>query len=196
MNQNIDLNEIERKAWTSYFEDGLWDIFWGLMMLTMGIRELTDNIWFTIGFIPAVLITVIGKKFITVPRIGRVKFGPTRRAKRVKLFAVIIFSVAATLALMLLSTSGLTLPQIPISPIMAIFLAVIVGLIAYYMDFVRLYAYGIMLAISEVLWGLFGKPIGPTAQVVSGIVALLVGLVVLIRFLHKYHIPKGDELND
>lgn len=196
MGEKINLKEIERKAWTSYFEDGFWDIFMGLLMLTTGIRSLTDNVWFTLGILAALLISVIGKKLITIPRIGRVKFGPARKVKQKKLAAVLIISVLVTLALLLLPHSGLALPKISISPIMAIWIAVIFGLLAYYMDFGRLYAYGLLFAISEVLWGLFGKPIGPIAHTVSGIVILFIGLVLLTRFLHKYPLPGGDRVND
>jgi len=117
MTGKINLKEIERKAWMSYFEDGLWDIFMGLLMLTTGIRSLTDNVWFTLGIFAALLISVIGKKLITIPRIGRVKFGPARKVKQKKLAAVLIVSVLATLALLLLPHSGLALPKISISPI-------------------------------------------------------------------------------
>lgn len=189
MSQNISLKEIERKVWTSYFEDGLWDIFLGLLMLTGGIRGLTDNLWFYLMLLPAALAPTLGKKFVTIPRMGLVKFGSARKVKRKKVVAVLIISVLATLALLLLSLSGLALPKIPISPIIAIFYAGVFGLLAYYTDFRRLYAYGLFFAISEVLWGVFGKPIGPIVDTVSGILILLVGLVVFIRFLRKYPIP-------
>lgn len=186
MSREINLKELERKAWTSYFEDGLWDIFMGLLMLTGGIRDLTDNLWSYLMVLAAVLVLPLGKKFITIPRIGRVKFGPARKVKRKKMAAVLIISVLATLALLLLPLSGVALPKIPISPIMAISIALVFGLVAYYVDFRRLYAYGLLFATPELLWGLFGKPIGPIVPKVSGIVILLVGLVVFMRFLRKY----------
>lgn len=81
------------------------------------------------------------------------------------------------------------MPKIPISPIMAISIALVFGLLAYYMDFRRLYAYGLLFAMPELLRGLFGKPTGPIVPTVSGIVILLVGLVVFMRFLRKYPLP-------
>jgi hypothetical protein len=196
LNDKIDLKEIERKAWTSYFEDGLWDIFLGLMMLTMGIRSLTDNVWFTLGFLPAILISVLGKKYITIPRIGVVKFGPARQARRQRLVIVLAILVLATFALVLLPNLGLELPTIPISPIMAIYIAVAFGVLAHYMTFGRLYVYGAMLAITELLWGLYGQSIGSVAQTVSGVAALSLGLAVFIRFIGRYPEPRGDELDD
>lgn len=191
MTQDINLKELELKAWTSYFQDGLWDIFMGLLMLTMGIRGLTDNVWFTLGVGAAVLVSLVGKKFITVPRIGRVKFGPARKAKQRKLMAVVGIAVLATLILLLTTLLGLDTPQAVVAPILVICIALVFGLMAYYMDFGRLYAYGLLFAISMALWETFEEPIGPIAFSVSGGIALLIGLVVLIRFLRKY--PKTAE---
>lgn len=195
MLKKLDLKEIERKAWTSYFEDGLWDIFLGLLVLTGGIRGLTDNLWFYLMLLPAALAPTLGKRFITIPRMGLVKFGPARKVKRERMGTVLVISVLVTLALLLLSHSGLALPKIPISPIIAIFYAGALGAVAYYMDFRRLYAYGLLFAVSELLWGRFGKPIGPIVDTVSGIVILLVGLVVFIRFLRKYPLPTERALD-
>ena len=35
---------IERKAWRSTFQDGLWDIYLGMILFTMGISALLDTI--------------------------------------------------------------------------------------------------------------------------------------------------------
>jgi len=191
MSQNINLKEIERRAWTSYFQDGLWDIFMGLLMLTMGIRSITDNVWFTLVILAAVLAAVIGKKFITVPRIGRVKFGPARKAKQQKLMAAVGIAVIATIVLLLLASLGLAPSQAVTAPILVICVTIVFGLMAYYMDFKRLYAYGLLFAISMALWETLDSPIGPIAFSISGGIALLIGLAVLIRFIHKY--PRTAE---
>jgi len=130
MNQKMSLREIERKAWTSYFEDGLWDVFFGALFLIGGIRSLTDNVWYTLLLLVPVLMLPIGKKLITIPRLGHVKFGPARKLRQSKAIAVLVISVLATLALLLLPHSGLSLPELPISPIMAGWIAVLFGVLA------------------------------------------------------------------
>ena len=41
---DVDLKEIERKVWTSYFQDGLWDIFFGLLFAIGAVLwELLGN---------------------------------------------------------------------------------------------------------------------------------------------------------
>jgi hypothetical protein len=191
MSQDINFKELERKAWTSYFQDGLWDIFMGLLMLTMGIRDLTDNVWFTFVILAAVLVPIAGKKFITIPRIGRVKFSPARKAKQNKLRAVVGIAVIATGILLLTTLLGLDIPQAVVAPILVICIALVFGLMAYYMDFKRLYAYGLLFAISMALWETLDTPTGPIAFSVSGGIALLIGLAALIRFLRRY--PKTAE---
>ena len=90
MSQNISLKALERNAWTSYFQDGLWDIFLGLLLVSSAV-----NTWLSDSGVPSSaristyigimvlggLVLWAGKRFITVPRLGRVKFGPKRKAK-------------------------------------------------------------------------------------------------------------------
>ena len=184
MPEKINLNELEKKAWTTYFEDGFWDIFFGVILITMGVRSLTDNVWFTFGIFGAVLINIAGKRFITTPRLGHVKFGSGRQKKQLKIGVMILISLLAILVL------GTVMAKTTF-PVMAIWLAVFFGLLAYLMDFPRLFAYGLIFATSEVIWSMFGEPLGPIADLIFGAIILLVGLAVLTRFLKKY--PKPVE---
>ena len=186
----ISLKEVELKAWSSYFEDGLWDIFLGAMLLIGGIRSVTDYVWYTLLILPLILVLPLGKRLITTPRLGHVKFGPSRKARQRKAVVALIISVVAIFALLLLSNSGLALPpRMLISPMMAVWIAVIFGVLAYFLDFKRLYAYGLLYGMSEVIWGQFGKPVGPVAQTIIGIAILAIGLVVFVRFLRRYPLP-------
>jgi hypothetical protein len=201
MTDEINLKEIERKAWISYFEDGLWDLFFGVLFLISGIRSLTDNVSYVGGLyalllVVCILILPIGKKRITIPRLGYVKFGPARKLRQSKAIAVLASSVLATFALLMLSKSGLALPpKMLISPIIAGWIAVVFGVLAYYLDFKRLFAYGVLFAISEVLSGLFGEPIGSIMQTISGVAVLVVGIAVFMRFMRRYPLPTEETPN-
>lgn len=61
--------------------------------------------------------------------------------------------------------------------------------IAYFMDFNRLYIYGVLFAVGAVLWELFGIPAGPVAIIVSGSVGLATGLSYFAKFLRDYPKP-------
>ena len=96
MTENINLKEIERKAWKSCYQDGIWDIFLGLILLNFGIAPLMEEITGTTYLISYIILLVLGyiifyggKKYITVPRIGNVKFSPKRKLKRIKCFKCI-----------------------------------------------------------------------------------------------------------
>jgi len=194
MNKELDLKELEKKVWLTYFQDGFWDIFIASMMLTMAIRTLTDNIWFTLGMFTGVPIMVFGKKFITIPRLGRVKFSQFRIKRQIKLVVSIGIAVCATVGLLLLISMGWGAPKAVSSLGMAAFLALIFGLIAYFLDFPRLIIYGLMFAVNEIIWGHFGEPTGPYVVLLFGSVVLVIGLIILISFIRKYPLPKEEEI--
>jgi len=85
---------------------------------------------------------------------------------------------------------GLAPSSLVTAPVLVVGIALVFGLMAYFMDFPRLYAYGLLFAISialtEALWP---SRISGIAFVVSGGIALLIGLVMLVRFLRRYPVP-------
>ena len=44
MTQNINLKALEKKAWRSVFQDGLWDIFLGLLLMAFGLSAWLDRL--------------------------------------------------------------------------------------------------------------------------------------------------------
>ena len=192
MTTPIDLKKIERKAWTSYFDDGLWDIFIGLLMLGMGIHILFDEIaWYIAILSLALLILIVGRRLITIPRVGRVKFGPARKVKQKKVMAVGAISLLVGLALSFIPLSVVDPPQTVVAAIAGVWIMLIFGLVAYFMDFRRLYAYGLLFAIAMALVIALDDLIPTIVFLISGGVALLIGLVMFIRFIRKY--PKTAE---
>lgn len=192
MKIKINLEELEKKAWTKYFEDGLWDIFIAIMMLTMAIRTLTDIVWFTPLMFLGVVILIIGKKSITIPRLGFVKFSPKREIKGIKLIIIICVAVIATAILLSLPLLGQKPSKDASSFFMAAFLMIIFSSIAYYLDFKQLYIYGLMFAINEIVWGQFGEPTGPYLILIFGVVVLTFGLLKLVSFIQRYSLPAKE----
>jgi len=188
----IDLKKIERKAWTSYFHDGLWDIFMGLLMLGMGIYILVDEtVWYIVILSLAVLVLIVGRRLVTIPRVGRVKFGPARKVKQRKVMAVGAISLLVGLALSFIPLSVVDPPQTVVAAIAWFWIMLIFGLVAYFMDFRRLYAYGLLFAIAMALVIALDDLIPTIVFLVSGGIALLIGLVMFIRFIRKY--PRTAE---
>ncbi|KPK63107.1 hypothetical protein AMJ83_08555 [candidate division WOR_3 bacterium SM23_42] len=210
--QSIDLKQLERKVWTSFFEDGLWDMYLGSLLLVMGVGALfsdigishvTTMIIYVLLVGAAFLFLVMGKRFITRPRIGHVNFGPTGVARKKKtrvVFAVsvlvgmIAFVIAVLSAKDLVSRSmsmDLLIPAIWVGNMIIVF-----SLAAYFLRFNRLYLIGVMFAICVpldiVLTALTHKDLTFVAFGIPAIIVLIMGGVVLARFLRKYSIRSED----
>jgi hypothetical protein len=212
--QSIDLKQIERKVWMSFFEDGIWDIYLGLLLMAMAIGAL---LW-DIGTRSEVTLLVIyvcfvgaafvffwfGKRFITIPRIGRVNFGPKGRARKKKTSIVFALSVLVGLVLFIIITISIknTLSRVLSLDIFvpAIWVAnmlIVFSLGAYFLHFNRLYLIGVMFAIGLpldiVLQELTHRDLTFVAFGIPAMVILIMGGVVLARFLRKYPVLEGEN---
>lgn len=104
MSYNISLKEAQRKAFRlATFQDGCWDIFLGCSLIMMSFYPVLRNVLgpalnllLLICVLAILLIGVyVAKKYITVPRAGLVKFGPTQKEKIKKLQAITLIFVLA-----------------------------------------------------------------------------------------------------
>jgi hypothetical protein len=75
MSGNIDLKELQRKAMSSFHEDGIIDIMIGLLGLIWGFLAFTDDSSFSILWVVVVIPSYWWmKREYTLPRIGMVRF--------------------------------------------------------------------------------------------------------------------------
>lgn len=198
MTQNINMTELERKAFTSYHEDGIVDIFAGAWLLFFGIFSMcTDRPWFA-GMFPVygLPLFALAKKKITVPRIGYVKFSQQRRSLMfiVYLWIAILFTVFGIVYYTDNSPSWIytLLYNYP-----KLLFGIIIGLLFFVCALVtrifRFYAYaGLIVAVSVI-----GHVFGPHIQyeyfpVGLGVLILSVGFVVLIQFIQTYPVETGE----
>jgi hypothetical protein len=189
MSQTMNLKDVERRAWTLYFEDGLWDLFFGFLFLAGGLRTLADSLWSYLLVGVGLLIFIVGRRAITLPRIGVIKFGRKRRASRQKLLILILAAVVLTFAVLLLPFLGLATPGTYAGLIFAIAVPLILAIVAYFMDFRRLYGYAVLVAIFMMLTEMVSLQVGAMAQIVAGGIALLIGSWHLFHFMKKYPLP-------
>lgn len=191
MPETNDLRTVERRAWTLYFEDGLWDIFFGLLFLAGGLRSLTGSLWYYLLVIAGILALFLGKRWLTLPRLGLIKFGPQRKARTKIVRIVIIGAVIITAVVFILAITGANLPGTAVGWLFVFMLPGVFLLMAYMMDFKRLYLYTVLVAIFTVASELVGGKTAAWAQIIAGVIPLLVGIFLLFRFLHRY--PAVDE---
>ena len=191
----LDLGEIEKKAWRTYMsQDGLYDIFMGIMLLTLAIQAYFYNIWFTSFIFVAVLVVTLGKIFITFPRIGMVEFGEKRMIRQMKMMIALLIVFLVVLTLYYLSVLGNEPHEIVGRLAIPALIATIFVIIAFFLNYMRLGIYGLLYAFSEILRGIYDKPIRNIAILVIGIMALIIGLYVLLQFLKKYPLPEKEGL--
>lgn len=206
MSQDINLKEIERKAYLSYHQDGLLDIFLGLGILIFAIGMATDTAAYIGGLLGALVIPLwaAAKRFITIPRLGLVKFGPERkiRIEKEKRFFRIFLAVT------LLVGAGLFIPLyakgIPpwlhawlkksIFAPMGLIGVVGLGFLAYWKQINRYYAYAVLVLIAVFVRPFLTAP-APQYLISLGLIILLFGLAVLLRFLRNYPIPAEGALD-
>jgi len=212
MSRDINLKELERKAWRSVFQDGLWDIYLGLLLMALAIYGLlsktklpeAQQMVIYIGLMAlSMLVLWAGKRFITLPRMGRVKFGPrgkTRRRKAAVLLAISVLvgalvSIVTSLGLKGNLSDGLPL-HLVVPAAWALNMLVLFSLGAYFLDYDRLYLIGVLyaLAVPLLIWldEFAGIKLGFIALAVPAGIILIVGLVVLVRFLRDYPLPAEE----
>ncbi len=196
METEIDLKKIESKAYRSYLEDGGWDLFLGIMMLGMGLRIFTDNIWFTLWLVVAVPVMLGIKYTVTNPRLGKVKFSTAREMKMTMLTILIGTSVVLTTIVLMLAVAGFDLPVYIIGVSFVALVVIVFAAIAYYMDYLRLFLYGLVLAGCMAISEVYGDEPASIAFMVCGCIIIGVGLVTFAQFLQRYPSVDVEALNN
>ena len=217
MTDAIDLKQIERKAFRSTYQDGLWDIYWGLIVVCMAFFIARPeegysawNIFMMLGsFLVSYSLFWVGKKFITLPRMGQVAFGPARKMKKNTLAFILCVLILFQVAVVLVSVVGWLnqiwmmkveiflhlggTERLMVAAIGALFIGPSLILIAYFNDFFRGYYIAILMTLAVFLMILLNQPVYP---VILGLAILLPGLVLFFRFLQKYPLHKEENENE
>ena len=205
MSQKISLKEIERKVFTSTFQDGVWDIVLGLWLLTMGIAPLLEKTmplsdwWIMILSVPVMLVLWSGKKFITIPRMGLVKFGPNRKSLLRLMLTIVSVTLFLSLFLGVLFATNRISSELTTWISMPVIVWVVLFIVgfsaaAYFLNLNRLYAYGVLFAVTLPARIILKqipdlRDISLCAYFVSAGIILLIGTTILIRFLRNHPIP-------
>lgn len=213
MSTQIDLKEIERKAFRSTYQDGLWDIYYGLVVMTMAIFVYRPATGYSPTNLVLALVTIglayslfwAGKKFITLPRMGQVRFGAVRQRKKTTLalcLGIVVLIQVGLLGLTLLgwlnpaigaqvnaSLKDHGLMDLAVAALGALIVGVGMNLTAYFSDFPRGYYIAGLMTLAVFLMLYINQPVYPV--LLGGLIALP-GLVLFVRFLQTHSRP-GEE---
>lgn len=209
----LNLKEIERKAFRATYQDGLWDIQMGLIVVCMAIFVYRPEDGYSpFNIILAVLLISLatglfqaGKRFITLPRMGQVRFGPVRQQKAKTLAIILGVFALAQVVLVGLTALGWLSPLIgakaadvvnePSTGLLIVSLigSFIVGssmiVIAYFSDFPRGYYIALMMALGVFLMLYTNQPLYP---ILVGALIVIPGVVLLVRFLKAYPLRREE----
>jgi hypothetical protein len=213
MSTELNLKEIERKAFRSTYQDGLWDLYMGLIVLGMSIFIYRPASGYSPRNLVLMLVTFVvayglfhaGKKYITVPRMGQVRFGVVRKRKKRTLAIILGVFVLLQAGVVGVTTLGwlnsavsaklnsflqerdLTLAVVAAIGSLMVGISMIV--IAYFSDFPRGYYIAVMMALAVFLMIYLNQPAYP---VILGGLILLPGLVLFVRFLKTYPLHRQE----
>jgi hypothetical protein len=211
MSANVDLKQIQRKAWRSLLQDGFLDISWGLSLLglavyyqlsELGLPDSRSMFVFAGIEVVAVVVYWAGFKFVSRPRLGRVRFGACGKAKQRKacvILAILMLAGAALFGAWSVFSGSWAPPEAILGGRAGFCIAlglctmVILSMVSYFMDFTRGYVIGAFYALGVTGALLLNSPLVPA---LAGAAAVLMGLVVLARFLRQYPPPDTGESGD
>jgi len=213
MSQDLDLKTLERRAFRSTYQDGLWDIQLGLIVIGMAVfvfrpeegYSLLNLMGLLAACLAANLIFWAGKKFVTVPRMGQVRFGEIRKQKARMLAMIMAVFVLVQGGIVLLTALSWRNPELGakiifvlnvgnmerlmVATVGSLFVGPSFIMIAYFNDFLRGYYIAILMALAVFLMILFNQPIYP---LILGGLIIVPGLVLFVQFLRQHPLPSQE----
>ena len=207
MTEKIDLKKVEKQTYRFTFTDGLYDMAYGSLIFFAAIapilREILYPSYIIFLILPAPLILILGKRFITIPRIGIVKFNLNRTKSRNKIGLLFAILFPITVLMVVLTFLGVYNIKVGgyIVPVGAgLFVLILLSLIAYIMDYPHFYLYavsiGLGIPLADLLKPIFGEPLHYIISFgISGTLILIYGIITLIKFIKKYPTPKEEISN-
>jgi len=165
MPEKIDIKKVEKQTYQFTFSDGLYDMAYGSLIFLFAIapilREILYPSYIIFLVLPPSLIILLGKRFITIPRIGIVKFNQNRTKSRNKIGLLFAILLPITVIMVVLTYLGVYNIKVGgyIVPVGAgLFVLILFSIIAYIMDYPHFYLYAVSIGLGIPLAALI-KPI-------------------------------------
>ncbi|MFX0008854.1 MAG: hypothetical protein ACFE9R_00955 [Candidatus Hermodarchaeota archaeon] len=201
---------MEKKAWKTYFDDGIFDIYFGILIASFGpgiasyeILPIPLNVLLgplIIGF--GLVFFILSKKYVIKPRIGVVKYGRKRKVRKLKTAIILSVNVVLLSILFLLnlfiSGGDINLPyNIMVLLEGILFLTLPLCLVAYFLQFTRLYFYALILGCGFFLADISSIVIPIPFNflfiyLLLGVIIITIGVTFFIRFIRTYQLPKQE----
>ena len=205
MTETPNIKDLQRKAYTSYHQDGLIDLFASLYITAFGVGILLDFLWdysFGVllpGFILVLTIPLLiaAKRKITIPRIGYVNFGTKGKAKLTVIFTgLTVLGIVFLFIFAMVQTGTAPLTNIIFEYgmiIIAIAGLTVCSLFGYATGLRRMYGYGI-LALALFSAGYLADVFFAYIVIALGIIVSVSAVSLLVRFVKKYPIKEAGAV--
>ena len=209
MTHGMSLKHVEREAFASQFEDGLWDVLIGTFLLmfvfALYLSESMGDFWSSfvqVLFCGLALGAVkLVKSRVVKPRSGMVTYGADRRAKLIKYNILLVVLLTVSLGLGILSAVVMSAPWVHGVRFGVVLLACF-SVAGYFLDFPRLYLWGVMIGagtfLSELLWQRYRLPHHGYQLVLGAIsgVITVTGFALFAKFLRTHQPPPEGHLSE
>jgi hypothetical protein len=206
MEKTESLKEIERRAYRSTFADGIYDMFFGVVFLILAWIPVLESIGipslygYLFGLIP-LLMAWLGKRYVTVPRLGAVEFGAKRRSRRLLFLLVCAALFFLTMPLLLMTSAagfgGSLADNVGLPMGVGLVVAPLILVAAYFLDYPRMYIYAVIIFFSIPHSGFLYDYVSiPFNSLISfgipGLAILVYGISLLVRFMKRYPKPTQE----
>ncbi len=201
MSTTKEFDSLKRKVYLAYHQDGILDLVAGSVVLGFGLNMLTDNIVFLMFGWLAMMLYVLIKQRITVPRFGYVRFESEKKTVQKAWISVgigVLF-VAFFLTLNIFVSRKPTSPEMQawiqryhMVPLSAMLFGLPTLAAAIFLGLKRFYLYA-LLAVGLPLVGAWLNIETYIPIVTTGAVIIAFGAILLVNFLKKYPLNAAGE---
>ena len=215
--KNLGLHRLESKSWRANQQDGLFDLFFGILFLGLGMGSLAEwlggaeivNLLVLMGIqFGGALLLWLGRRRYTAPRVGRVLFAAPRK-RRIRTTRIVLGACVAVTATIVVLTAvagrsgGLfagSISRYTVSATASVLVFLPLAAIAYFQEFPRVLVHAGLFAAAEfggtVLERLDGVPFPCTiAFGAAALISATIGIVIFTRFM-RIPIARMDEEAD
>lgn len=192
--ETLDLKEIESRAYGTRSDNGLLDIVIGAGLLGYGLLAHIGAY-----LVPSycMLIAVLLRRFVVIPRVGSVRFSAGRRAReRAGLLLVallVLIPIPAGLALFFADRLPAWTGVVATHPtlVLGLFIALALAAVAWAKSAGRFYVFAIMALLNSAGAQVFGQShIVPMTA--TGAPILVVGIILMTRFVMRNPVQRPE----
>lgn len=194
MQANVDMKQITKKVYMSYFQDGLWDILLGVYLVGWGFSIWNDLVAVMGGMWVAVYFLILGlKKILVYPRSGYIKLNEARKQQmRMVILGMVLFLLGfAVFGVFAFNNPPEWLGDY-IMFMLITMMAVVAGVLGYWWRVTRWYVYSAIIFAGAAAQQWLGLPLDLGFFIPGGIICAY-GIILLFRFLRKYPKPAPEE---